>query len=253
MLTDNEISRYSRHLLLDDVGVSGQQKLKRATVLIIGLGGLGSSACLYLAAAGVGSMVIADFDHVDTSNLQRQIAYSMSDLKTQKTNAMKARLRAINPEIKVRCIDTKMNAEQLSMELILADLVLDCTDNIKTRQMINQACVKAKTPLIIGAAIRFEGQLIFFDHSESDSACYHCLMPSNDEQALNCSNSGIVGPVVGTIGTLQALEAIKYIVGLASGVNNKLKLFDGKSLDWQTFNITKNPECSVCSDNKNKV
>lgn len=247
MLTNNEISRYSRHLLLDDIGEAGQEKLKQAKVLIIGLGGLGSPACLYLAGAGVGSIVIADFDHVDTSNLQRQIAYSMQDIKTQKTTAMKARLTSINPEITVRSIDKAMSEEQLSMELILADLVLDCTDNITTRQMINRVCVKAKKPLIIGAAIRFEGQLMFFDHSENQSPCYHCLMPSNDEQVLNCSNSGIVGPVVGTIGGLQALEAIKFIVGLPSGTKNKIKLFDGKSLDWQTFNITKNPDCPICS------
>lgn len=253
MLTESEISRYSRHLLLEDVGEVGQTKLKQAKVLIIGLGGLGSVASLYLAGAGVGSMVIADFDDVDTSNLQRQIAYSMSDIKTQKTVAMKNRLASINPKITVRCIDKQMNAEQLLMELILADLVLDCTDNIATRQMINRACVKAKTPLIIGAAIRFEGQLMFFDHRDEASPCYHCLMPSNNEQALNCSNSGIIGPVVGTIGTLQALEAIKYIIDLPSGVKNKLKLFDGKTLDWQTFKITKNIDCSICGNKNNKV
>ena len=248
MLTDSEISRYSRHLLLDDIGEAGQQKLKQAKVLIIGLGGLGSPACLYLAGAGVGSIVIADFDHVEASNLQRQIAYSMSDIKIQKTTAMKARLTSINPEITVRSIDRQMSEDQLSMELILADLVLDCTDNITTRQMINQACVKAKKPLMVGAAIRFEGQLMFFDHRDEASSCYHCLMPSNNEQALTCSNSGIVGPVVGTIGTLQALEAIKHIVGLPSGVQNKIKLFDGKTLDWQTFSINKNPNCSVCAN-----
>jgi molybdopterin/thiamine biosynthesis adenylyltransferase len=139
-----------------------------------------------------------------------------------------------------------MTEMQLTMELTMADLVLDCTDNMASRQLINKACVDAKVPLIVGAAIRFEGQLMFFDHREDDSPCYHCLFPSSEEQALNCSNSGIIGPVVGTIGTLQALEAIKHFVGLPSGIKNKLKLFDGKSLDWQTFVINKDPECSVC-------
>lgn len=246
MLTDPETLRYSRHLLLEDVGESGQLSLKSAKVLIIGMGGLGSPAALYLAAAGVGTLVISDFDHLEMSNLQRQIAYQTSDIGAAKAALMKQRLAALNPEIRVRSINTQMSESQLSMELILADIVLDCTDNMASRQMINSACVQACKPLIVGAAIRFEGQLMFFDHSKVDSACYHCLFPNNDEQVLNCSNAGVLGPVVGTIGTLQALEAIKYLLGLPSGINNKLKLFDAKTLDWQTFAINKDPKCNVC-------
>lgn len=246
MLSDNELLRYSRHLLLEEVGESGQQKLKDASVLIIGMGGLGSPAALYLASAGIGHLVLSDFDDIEVSNLQRQITYQTNDIGDSKVEVTKRKLQQINPDIKVRSINKQMAAEQLTMELTMVNLVLDCTDNMSSRQMINKACVDAKTPLIVGAAIRLEGQLMFFDHRDLDSPCYHCLFPSSEEQALNCSNSGIIGPVVGTIGTLQALEAIKYFVGLPSGIKNKLKLFDGKTLDWQTFAINKDPKCAVC-------
>jgi sulfur carrier protein ThiS adenylyltransferase len=246
MLNDAELLRYSRHLLLEEVGETGQLALKNAKVLIIGMGGLGSPASLYLAAAGIGHLVLSDFDTIDVSNLQRQITYQSDDVGESKVEVTKRKLQQINPEIKVRSINKAMAAEQLTMELTMADLVLDCTDNMESRQLINKACVDAKVPLIVGAAIRFEGQLMFFDHSEADSPCYHCLFPSSEEQTLNCSNSGIIGPVVGTIGTLQALEVIKYFVGLPSGIKNKLKLFDGKTLDWQTFVINKDPKCKVC-------
>lgn len=246
MLSDSELLRYSRHLLLEEIGELGQKDLKNGKVLIIGMGGLGTPAALYLAAAGVGTMVIADFDCLELSNLQRQIAYNTRDIGSDKVALMKQRLEQLNPEIRVRSINDEMGKEQLLMELMMAHLVLDCTDNMASRQMINAACVEAKVPHIVGAAIRFEGQLMFFDHSEADSPCYHCLFPSSEEQTLNCSNSGIIGPVVGTIGTLQALEAIKFFVGLPSGIKNKLKLFDGKTLDWQTFAINKDPKCTVC-------
>jgi molybdopterin/thiamine biosynthesis adenylyltransferase len=246
MLTDAEMLRYSRHLLLEDIGELGQKDLKNGKVLIIGMGGLGSPASLYLAAAGVGSLVIADFDFLEVSNLQRQIGYKTADIGADKVALMKQRLEQLNPEIRVRSINREMDKEQLLMELMMVNLVLDCTDNMASRQMINVACVEAKVPHIVGAAIRFEGQLMFFDHRQPEAACYHCLFPSVEEQALNCSNSGVLGPVVGTIGTMQALEAIKHLTGLPSGIKNKLKLFDGKTLDWQTFAINKDPQCSVC-------
>lgn len=246
MLTDAEMLRYSRHLLLEDVGELGQKDLKNGKVLIIGMGGLGSPAALYLAAAGVGSMVLADFDCLEVSNLQRQIGYSTGDIGSDKVALMKGRLEELNPEIRVRSINREMGKEQLLMELMMVNIVLDCTDNMASRQMINAACVEAKVPLIVGAAIRMEGQLMFFDHREADSACYHCLFPSDEELLLNCANSGVLGPVVGIIGTMQALEAIKYFTGLPSGIKNKLKLFDGKTLEWQTFAINKDVQCSVC-------
>ncbi|TEW53366.1 HesA/MoeB/ThiF family protein [Psychromonas sp. RZ22] len=246
MLSDAELLRYSRHLLLEEVGQSGQEALKKASVLIIGMGGLGSPAALYLASAGIGHIVLSDFDSIEVSNLQRQITYQSDDIGDAKVEVTKRKLQQINPEIKVRSINKSMGAEQLTMELTMADLVLDCTDNMESRQLINKACVDTKTPLIVGAAIRLEGQLMFFDHREENSACYHCLFPDSEEQTLNCSNSGIIGPVVGTIGTLQALETIKHFVGLPSGIKNKLKIFDGKTLDWQTFNINKDANCAVC-------
>jgi sulfur carrier protein ThiS adenylyltransferase len=248
MLTDAEMLRYSRHLLLEEVGELGQKDLKDSKVLVIGMGGLGSPAALYLAAAGVGSLVIADFDCLEVSNLQRQIAYSTGNIGADKVALMKNRLNQINPEVRVRSINYEMDKEQLLMELMMANLVLDCTDTMASRQMINSACVEAKVPLIVGAAIRFEGQLMFFDHSKPESACYHCLFPNEEEQALNCSNSGVIGPVVGTIGTLQALEAIKHLTGLPSGVKDKLKIFDGKTLEWQTFAINKDSQCRVCGN-----
>lgn len=248
MLSDAETLRYSRHLLLEEVGESGQAALKSSKVLIIGMGGLGSPAALYLAAAGVGTLVIADFDHLEVSNLQRQIGYSSAGVGQDKVQLMKQRMQDLNPEIRVRSINRQMGKEQLLMELSMVDLVLDCTDTMTSRQMINAASVDAKVPLIVGAAIRLEGQLMFFDRQQSDAACYHCLFPSDEEQVLNCSNSGVIGPVVGTIGTLQALEAIKHITGLPSGIKNKLKLFDGKSLEWQTFAIQRDTQCRVCGD-----
>ncbi len=246
MLTDPEVLRYSRHLLLQDVDVTGQEKLKNSKVLIIGMGGLGSPAALYLAAAGIGTLIISDFDVLDVSNLQRQIAYSTADVGKYKVLAMKQRLEALNPQIRIRSINKEMSQEQLLMELSMIDLVLDCTDNMHSRQKINTACVQTKTPLLVGAAIRMEGQLMFFDNKLSDSACYHCIFPQNSDESLNCSNSGVLGPVVGIIGTMQALEAIKFIVGIPSELKNKLKLFDAKTLEWQTFSINKNLQCAVC-------
>ena len=247
MLTDAETLRYSRHLLLNNVGEAGQLKLKQANVLIMGMGGLGAPASMYLAAAGVGTLVLADFDELDLSNLQRQISYDASQVGQHKVDAAKARLSGLNSEIRIRGIKKKMDAKQLAMEVSMADLVLDCTDNLASRHLISQVCCQAKTPLIVGAGIRMEGQLMMFDFSQPDSACYHCLFPSTQEQTLNCSNSGVLGPIVGTIGSLQALEAIKYLVGLPSGIKNQLKLFDGLTLNWQTFSISRDPACPVCN------
>ncbi|MCK5819244.1 MAG: molybdopterin-synthase adenylyltransferase MoeB [Psychromonas sp.] len=246
MLKDSELIRYSRHLLLDDLGAHGQAKLKKAKVLIIGMGGLGSPASLYLAAAGVGSLTICDFDSLELSNLQRQIAYQSDEIGSAKVTLMQQRLKKLNPEISVRCIANKMEEPQFNLELLLADLVLDCTDNMPTRQLINRVCFNGKVPLIVGAAIRFEGHLSFFDHKDPDAACYHCYAPSSVDPQLNCSNSGVLGAVVGVMGSLQALEAIKIIVGIESTVKNKLKLFDGKTLQWQSFTINKDPNCQVC-------
>lgn len=251
MLSDAEMLRYKRHLLLEEVGELGQKDLKNAKVLIIGVGGLGSPAALYLAAAGVGSLVIADFDSLDVSNLQRQVAYQTKDIGSDKVELMKLHLEKLNPEIKIRTINTEMDEEHLLMELMMVHLVLDCTDNMESRQMINRACVKAKMPLIVGAAARFQGQLMFFNQHWEGTACYHCLFPSIDEQPTNCRNAGVLGPIVGTIGSMQALEAVKYITGLSSGLKNKMMLFDGLNLEWQTFTIGKDPQCPVCGEKVN--
>lgn len=245
-LTDAETLRYSRHLLLKEVGEQGQLALKRARVLIVGMGGLGSPVSLYLAAAGVGQLVLADFDDVDSSNLQRQIIYTCDDLKQPKVSAARARLLAMNPEINVRSVNRKLEGVALAMEVSQADLVLDCSDNLGTRYSVSQACVQAGVPLVSGAAIGFDGQLMVFDHRIPSQPCYRCLFPKATEAQLNCSNAGILGPVVGTMGSLQALEAIKLLVDIDSPQVGRFSSFDGRYLEWFHLKMTRDPNCPDC-------
>lgn len=247
-LSDHEFMRYSPHLLLQEVGEKGQLALRRSRVLIIGLGGLGSPVALYLGAAGVGHLTLADDDQVELSNLQRQIVFDKQQLKESKVTAAKARLLQLNSELKVTTIPRRLTEYALNEAVARVDLVIDCTDNMPSRQQINAACVQQQKPLIIGAGIRMEGQLISFDTRREGSACYHCLFPYSETQEMaNCSNSGVLGPIVGTIGSLQALEAIKYLTGMTVPSFNRLMRFDGNSLQWQTLTVTKNPRCPVCS------
>lgn len=253
-LTDNEFKRYSPHLLLEEFGVSGQLALKAAHILVIGMGGLGSPVSLYLAAAGVGQIVIADFDSVDSSNLQRQILYNSEDIGREKVAAARARLLALNPEVKVRAVARKLEGSALQLEIGMADVVLDCSDNLATRYLISQACVVLNKPLISGAAIGFDGQLMVFDHRLKGEACYHCLFPNEqpssepppDEPAQSCGRSGVLGPVVGTIGSLQALEAIKLLVGMPSNQVGRVSRFDGRNLSWYHLTMSQDPNC-LCS------
>ncbi|WP_432455549.1 MULTISPECIES: HesA/MoeB/ThiF family protein [unclassified Agarivorans] len=247
-LTDQEYQRYSRHLLLKEVGEAGQLKLKQAQVLLIGVGGLGAPASMYLAAAGVGKLVLADFDQLDSSNLQRQVLYTEADIGSAKVTAAKQRLQQLNSQIQVRTVNRKMDDLLLAMEVAQADVVLDCSDNISTRYAVNQACVKAKVPLVSGAAVAFDGQLMVFDFRRSAQGCYHCLFPNASEQQLNCSNAGVLGPVVGTIGSLQALETIKLLVGLASAQLGRFSSFDAHSLEWFHLSIQADPACPVCAE-----
>ncbi|QUM74995.1 HesA/MoeB/ThiF family protein [Moritella sp. 24] len=253
-LSDQEYMRYSSHLLLEDVGEQGQLALRNAKVLIVGVGGLGAPVALYLASAGVGHLYLADDDHVELSNLQRQIIFSQRQLKQEKVSAAKASLAQLNPHIEVTAFAQRLTPESANNEMLevfeQVDLVIDCTDNMQTRQTINKLCVMHKIPLIVGAGIRMEGQLISFNAQESDSACYHCLYPFNDTTDVNnCGTSGVLGPLVGVIGSLQALEAIKCLTGMPVSSFNRLMRFDGKTLQWQHFSVIKDPECSVCSAN----
>lgn len=246
MLTDRQTLRYSRHLLLEQVGEGGQIKLSNAKVLVVGLGGLGSPAALYLAAAGVGELHLVDDDAVELTNLQRQILYRESDLGDGKVDAAERQLTELNDDIAIyrhtELIDSN-NAAELVSEM---DVVLDCTDNFASRHAINAACQQAKIPLVSGAAIRLEGQFAVFDFRQSDSSCYACLYPqTGHEPQLNCANSGVLGPVLGIIASMQALAAIKLVVGLPVEAS-KLQLFDGLHNQWQQFAIARSTKCTVC-------
>lgn len=248
MLTDKELTRYSRHLLLKDIGEQGQLKLKNAKVLIVGLGGLGCPAALYLGAAGVGKLILADGDKVETSNLQRQIMYKANHVGGDKVQGAEKSLYGLNSLVEVDAVNHHVDSHNITDLVKRADVVLDCTDNFATRHLINKTCFDQKTTLISGAAIRSEGQFMVFDFSRDASApCYNCLFPqSADEPVLNCQNSGVFGPVLGIVGSMQALEAMKFIVGKPLPSAAKLKVFDGMTLQWMEFAMTKNPECEVC-------
>lgn len=245
MLNDNDFMRYSRQVMLEDIGIEGQNKLQQAKVLIIGLGGLGSPASLYLAGAGVGELILVDDDTLHISNLQRQILYRTNDIPNAKVDIAKQSLLALNPDINIVSYKQRLNDKTLPDLVKSADLVLDCTDNMATRQAINRACVNHQTPLISGSAVGFSGQLMVFEPPFAHG-CYHCLYPDNTEPQRNCRTAGILGPIVGVIGTLQALEAIKLLSGSPSSLNGKLRLFDGKKHNWSTLRLTPSMVCPVC-------
>jgi len=240
--------------MLPEIGELGQIKLNNAKVLIVGVGGLGAPVALYLAAAGIGNLYLADDDDVELSNLQRQIIFTQQQLKQSKVSAAKESLIQLNSHITVTALAQRLtlgsgNNEMADM-FAQIDLVIDCTDNMPTRQMINKLCVMHKAPLIVGASIRMEGQLISFNAQQADSACYHCLYPfAETAEVNNCSTSGVLGPIVGIVGSLQALEAIKYLTGMPLASFNRLMRFDGKTLQWQHLSVAKDPQCSVCSAN----
>jgi molybdopterin/thiamine biosynthesis adenylyltransferase len=241
----SQFARYSRQVILREVGVHGQQILRDSTVLVIGLGGLGSAASLYLAAAGIGRLLLSDRDQVDLGNLQRQILYGQSDLGRPKTDAARGRLAALNPEVALDIFEGRLSPERLKEMVQAADVVLDCTDNFPTRFAINEACVRAKKPLVSGAAIRFEGQLAIFDARQSGSACYACLYPQQGEAQETCEEAGVLGPVVGTIGSLQALAAIKLLLGHNNDVG-RLRIWNAMDMNWRSLTIQRDPQCATC-------
>ncbi len=253
MLSDNAFLRYQRQVCLPEIGESGQQKLCDSSVLIIGCGGLGNSAALYLAAAGVGKLVLCDDDEVEISNLSRQVAFRNHHLSTPKVDALAQQLRALNPECHIRTVQRRADRDLLPLEVSMADVVLDCSDNLNTRHLINRSCFDARAPLISGAAIGWNGQIIAFDFAsrKANQGCYACMVPiEQNDQIGNCTELGVVGPVVGTIGNLQALLALQYIIGLAEFKPYQLHQFDGKNMQWHQWALLADPCCSVCGVNQ---
>lgn len=246
MLSDEELLRYSRQILLSQVDIEGQLKLKGSRVLIVGLGGLGSPVALYLAAAGVGELHLADFDHVDLTNLQRQIAHDTPTVGMHKVDSAIARLSALNPLLKLVPHRTAMDAGTLVAAVAAVDVVLDCTDNFAVREAVNAACVRAKKPLVSGAAIRLEGQLSVFDPRVASSPCYHCLYGHGSEAELTCSEAGVLGPVVGMVGSLQALETLKLLAGFGEPLVGRLLLVDALSCRFRELKVKRDPGCAVC-------
>ncbi|MFH2504952.1 HesA/MoeB/ThiF family protein [Klebsiella indica] len=243
-MNDSDFMRYSRQLLLEDIAIEGQQKLLASRVLIVGLGGLGSPAALYLAGAGVGTLVLADDDKVHVSNLQRQILFTSDDIAQPKTSAARARLAQLNPHIALVTLQQRLSGPALRDEVTKADVVLDCTDNMVTRQAINAACVSLATPLITASAVGLGGQLMVLT-PPWEQGCYRCLWPDAAEPERNCRTAGIIGPVVGMMGTLQALETIKLLSGMAAP-RNILRLFDARTGNWRTLALQRAHGCPVC-------
>lgn len=246
MLSDDELLRYSRQILLKQIDIDGQLRLKNSRVLIVGLGGLGSPVALYLAAAGVGELHLADFDSLDVTNLQRQIVHDSAALGQPKVDSAMARLAALNPLVRLVPHRTAMDADSLGEVVAAVDLVLDCTDNFSVREAVNAACVAAKKPLVSGAAIRLEGQLSVFDPRLESSPCYHCLYGRGSEAELTCSEAGVVGPLVGMVGSLQALEALKLLAGFGEPLIGRLLLVDAFSSRFRELRVRRDPACAVC-------
>ncbi len=254
-MTDEQLLRYSRHILLDEIGIEGQAKIIRAKVLIIGAGGLGSPAALYLASAGVGHLTLADGDTIDLTNLQRQILHTQERVGQLKVRSGQTALSQLNPQIIVEPISQHLAGEALAEQVASADVVLDCCDNFATRYAVNQACVTYQTPLVSGAAIRFSGQLVVFDPRQPNSPCYHCLFPDGQNvEETRCAVMGIFAPLTGIIGASQAAEALKIISGAGQPLIGRLLLLDGLSMEWRSVQFAKDPTCTVCGNEaKNRL
>ena len=246
-MNDTQLLRYSRQIMLPQVDIEGQEQLLAARALIIGAGGLGSPVAMYLAAAGVGHLVISDHDSVELSNLQRQLLHHDRDIGRNKADSARDTINTINPDIRVSAIANTLQGEALDEEVRQADVVLDCSDNFDTRFTINRACLQQRTPLVSGAAIRIEGQVAVFDSRQENSPCYHCLYREGEEQDQTCSANGVLSPIVGIIGSLQALEALKVILCVGETLAGRLVIFDGYTHEWRTLALKQDPDCVVCS------
>ncbi len=247
-MTDEQLLRYSRHILLDEIGIEGQERICKSSVLIVGAGGLGSPAALYLAAAGVGTMTLVDHDSVDLTNLQRQIAHTTARAGSAKVDSAKAAMLAINPSIHVHAVCEQATPASLAALVLEADVVLDCTDNFVTRHAINAACVQHGKPLVSGSAIRLDGQLsVYHSASSADAPCYACVFPPEQNfEETACSTLGVLGPLVGMVGAMQATEALKILSGMGSQLTGRLLMIDGKRMAFDEITIARNKNCAIC-------
>ena len=246
-MNDDQLLRYSRHILLDDVGIEGQQRLRDSHALVVGAGGLGSPVAMYLAASGVGHITLADHDVVDLTNLQRQIAHTTERVGQAKVHSAAQAVHALNPDVRITPLQEKLNAAQLDNLVAKANVVLDCCDNFQTRKAINAACVKHRVPLVSGAAIRMDGQLSVYDARDAASPCYACVFPPDTApEETQCATLGVLAPLVGVIGSLQAMEAVKLLSGIGSRLTGQLQLLDGRDLAWTSLRLARNPHCPVC-------
>jgi adenylyltransferase/sulfurtransferase len=249
-MNDDQLLRYSRHILLDEFGIDGQQRLLDATALVIGAGGLGSPAALYLASAGIGRLVIADADTVDLTNLQRQILHSTASVGLPKVESARHRLASLNAEVEVVALDRRLDDASLDHWVALSTVVLDCSDNFETRHAVNRACVRHRVPLVSGAALRFDGQIAVFD-SRGDGPCYECLFPQSREvDEVRCSTMGVFAPLTGIVGSMQAAEAIKIVTGMGRVLDSRLALLDALDMSWSELKVIRDPHCPVCSPDR---
>ena len=248
-MNEAQLLRYNDHILLPQVGMGEQQKLAQSTVLILGLGGLGSPVAMYLAAAGIGHLVLVDFDLMELSNLQRQIMHDTAQLGQYKSVSARTKLQALNPDIQITVLNQRF--EEVPLETLMNDVdaVVDCSDNFATRFTVNAACVRSGTPLVSGAALRWSGQVAVFLPAFQKSPCYRCLYDDSEEQTETCSEAGILAPVVGIIGSIQATQVIKVLLGIGESLCGKLLLFDAHKENWRTLKLPKDPTCFVCSPN----
>ena len=246
-MDDTTLLRYSRHILLPELGVDAQERFAHAHALIVGVGGLGNPAAQFLAAAGVGTLTLVDADRVDLTNLQRQILFDTASVGRHKVDAAGARIAAINPEVRVMQLAQRVGDAELAPLVAAADVVLDCSDNFATRHAVNRACVAAKKPLVSGAAIRFDGQLAVFDARDAASPCYHCLFGEGDEfEETRCATMGVFAPLVGIIGAAQAAEALKLIAGVGRSLAGRLLLLDALTMEWREVRVLRDSSCPVC-------
>lgn len=246
-MNDNQLLRYSRHILLPQIEYEGQEKLTKSHALIVGAGGLGSPVALYLAAAGVGKLTICDFDSVDLTNLQRQILHTTQSVGTNKAVSAKQTIATINPEVLVETIQQKSTEAEFEQLVKNADVVIDCSDNFATRYALNRVCLAQKKLLVSGAAVRFEGQITVFDFRQDASPCYHCLFPDvGADQEMRCSENGVFAPLVGMIGTAQAAEALKLLMQIGESLQGRLLLLDALSMEWRTIKLARDPDCAIC-------
>jgi len=252
-MNDSQLLRYSRHILLDEIGIDGQQRLLDAHALLIGAGGLGSPAALYLASGGIGRITLVDDDEVDLTNLQRQVMHTTARIGQPKVESGREALLAINPDIDVRALRERVAGERLRELVREATVVLDCSDNFATRHAVNRACVEEGKPLVSGAVIRFDGQLAVFDTRRPEAPCYACLFPEDSPvEDVACSSMGVFAPLVGVIGTMQAAEAMKLVAGIGDSLVGRLLLLDGRAMAWSAMRIGRNPSCPACASRVGK-